>query len=91
MRIVLPLSIPGLITGLALSFAHTLGEFGVVLMIGGNIPGLTQTVSIYIYDSVQAGEYGVANKAALLLLLLSFVTLSAVYALNRKKWAVRIG
>jgi molybdate transport system permease protein len=85
-RIVLPLSVPGLVTGLALSFAHTLGEFGVVLMIGGNIPGATRTISIAIYDSVQAGEYGAANQTALALLAASFAVLSAVYALNRKAW-----
>jgi molybdate transport system permease protein len=87
-RIVLPLSLPGIVTGVALSFAHTLGEFGVVLMIGGNIPGVTQTVSINIYDLVQAGEYGSANQAALLLLGVSFVTLSLIYALNRKAGTV---
>src|SRR3977135_4199697 len=53
-RVVLPLSVPGLITGIALSFAHTMGEFGVVLMVGGNIPGVTRTVSIDIYDQTQA-------------------------------------
>jgi molybdate transport system permease protein len=83
-RIALPLSLPGVVTGLALSFAHTMGEFGVVLMIGGNIPGVTQTVSISIYDAVQAGEYTAANTTSLVLLMVSFVTLSLVYALNRK-------
>jgi molybdate transport system permease protein len=88
LRVVLPLSVPGVVTGLALSFAHTLGEFGVVLMIGGNIPGVTQTISINIFDLVQAGEYGSANSAALLLLGISFVALSLIYALNRRVWAV---
>lgn len=83
-RVVVPLSIPGLITGFALSFAHTLGEFGVVLMIGGNIPGATQTISIAIYDEVQALNYGAANQAALILLVLSFVLLTCVYGLNRR-------
>jgi molybdate transport system permease protein len=87
-RIVLPLSVSGVVTGVALSFAHTLGEFGVVLMIGGNIPGVTQTVSIYIYDAVQAGDYAAANTTALVLLAVAFVTLSLVYSLNRKVWAV---
>jgi molybdate transport system permease protein len=87
-RVILPLSVPGVVTGVALSFAHTLGEFGVVLMIGGNIPGVTTTVSINIYDQVQAGAYQAANQTALLLLVLSFVVLSLVYALNRKVWAV---
>jgi molybdate transport system permease protein len=87
-RVILPLSLSGLVTGVALSFAHTMGEFGVVLMVGGNIPGVTRTVSIAIYDQVQALEYGAANKTALVLLAMSFVVLSMVYALNRKVWAV---
>ncbi len=91
LRVVLPLSTTGLITGIALSFAHTLGEFGVVLMIGGNIPGETQTVSIAIYDRVQALEYAAANEASLVLLAVSFVVLSIVYALNRKMNAASVG
>ena len=87
-RIVMPLSHSGIITGMVLSFAHTVGEFGVVLMIGGNIPGVTRTISIDIYDRVQAGEYAVANETALILLLFSFVTLVLVYGLNRRVWAV---
>ncbi|MBZ5719459.1 MAG: molybdate ABC transporter permease subunit [Acidobacteriia bacterium] len=87
-RVILPLSVPGLVTGLALSFAHTMGEFGVVLMVGGNIPGVTRTVSIQIYDQVQAFQYAAANQTALLLLAISFVVLSTVYALNRRVWAV---
>ena len=87
-RVILPLSVSGVVTGIALSFAHTMGEFGVVLMIGGNIPGATQTISIAIYDQVQAGEYGAANQTALMLLFLSFAILTLVYALNRKVWAV---
>lgn len=88
LRVVLPLSVPGLVTGVALSFAHTMGEFGVVLMVGGNIPGVTRTVSIDIYDQVQAFNYAGANRTALLLLALSFVVLSLVYGLNRKVWVV---
>src|SRR3984893_17840745 len=87
-RVELRLCIPGLVTGVALSFAHTMGEFGVVLMVGGNIPGVTRTVSIDIYDKVQAFNYSAANATALLLLALSFAVLSAVYALNRRVWAV---
>src|SRR3989440_930805 len=87
-RVVAPLSISGLITGTVLTFAHTMGEFGVVLMVGGNIPGVTRTVSIAIYDQVQALEYGAANMTALILLAMSFAILSMVYALNRKVWAV---
>ena len=87
-RVVLPLSKAGLVTGFALSFAHTLGEFGVVLMIGGNIPGVTRTISIDIYDQAQAGNYPAANYTALVLLLISFVVLSFVYGLNRRALAV---
>ncbi|HTS35848.1 MAG TPA: molybdate ABC transporter permease subunit [Candidatus Solibacter sp.] len=83
-RIIAPLSIPGLITGTALTFAHTMGEFGVVLMVGGNIPGATRTVSIDIFDRVQSSDYAGANQTALLLLALCFVLLTIVYSLNRK-------
>jgi molybdate transport system permease protein len=83
-RVILPLSIPGLITGAVLSFAHTLGEFGVVLMIGGDIPGVTRTVSIDIYDKVQSLDYASANATALLLLAISFVMLAVVFGLNRR-------
>lgn len=86
--VVLPLSVSGLVTGVALSFAHTMGEFGVVLMVGGNIPGVTRTVSIDIYDKVQASNYAVANQTALLLIALAFFLLSLVYALNRRVWAI---
>jgi molybdate transport system permease protein len=86
--VVLPLSIPGVITGIALSFAHTMGEFGVVLMVGGNIPGVTRTVSIDIYDRVQASDYSGANQTALLLLILCFALLAFVYSVNRKLWSV---
>lgn len=86
--VVLPLSVSGLVTGVALSFAHTMGEFGVVLMVGGNIPGVTRTVSIDIYDKVQASNYAVANQTALLLIALAFLLLSLVYALNRRVWAI---
>jgi molybdate transport system permease protein len=85
--IVLPLSIPGLITGVALTFAHTMGEFGVVLMVGGNIPGVTRTVSIDIYDQVQAFNFSAANQTALVLLGISFVVLCLVYSVNRRLWA----
>jgi molybdate transport system permease protein len=87
-RVIVPLSVPGLVTGIALSFAHTVGEFGVVLMIGGNIPGVTRTVSIDIYDAVQSADFVSAAHTALVLLVFSFVVLSLVYALNRRVWAV---
>jgi len=86
LRIILPLSIPGVITAAVLSFAHTLGEFGVVLMVGGNIPGVTRTVSIAIYDDVQALRYPQANQTALALLLFSFLVLSILYGVNRRVW-----
>ena len=85
-RVIAPLSVPGLITGAVLSFAHTMGEFGVVLMVGGNIPGVTRTVSIDIYDRVQSSDYAGANQTALLLLVLCFVLLGVVYGWNRKVW-----
>src|ERR1700677_2103345 len=87
-RVVLPLSRAGLVTGFALSFAHTLGEFGVVLMVGGNIPGVTRTIAIAIYDRVQAFDYAGANRMALLLMAFSFVTLSITYSINHRVWAV---
>lgn len=85
-RVILPLSLPGVITAVVLSFAHTLGEFGVVLMVGGNLPGVTRTVSIDIYDHVQSFEYAQANHMALVLLAISFAVLSVVYAVNRRVW-----
>jgi molybdate transport system permease protein len=87
-RVILPLSVSGLVTGIALSFAHTLGEFGVVLMVGGNIPGVTRTMSIAIYDEVQSANYAAANQLALVMLAIAFVTLSLVYGLNRRVWAI---
>ncbi len=86
-RIALPLAREGILAGLVLSFAHTLGEFGVVLMVGGNIPGVTRTVSIAIYDQVQALDYRAANATAALLLACSFAALASVYATLRKPWA----
>jgi molybdate transport system permease protein len=80
--VVVPLARPGFLTAAVLGFAHTLGEFGVVLMIGGNIPGRTQVVSIAIYEHVEALDYAQAHWLSGGLLLLSFVLLIAVYALN---------
>src|SRR6059036_2567576 len=85
-RVVMPLSVRGLVTGIVLSFAHTLGEFGVVLMVGGNLPGVTRTVSISIYDAVQALDYQSASRTSLLLLVVSFVILAFTYALQRTVW-----
>ncbi len=83
-RVIVPLSVPAIVTGMILSFAHTLGEFGVVLMVGGNLPGLTRTVSIAIYDDVQALRYGAALHTSLVLLAVSFAVLAATYGLRRK-------
>src|SRR5580693_2827526 len=74
-RVILPLSIPGVVIAVVLSFAHTMGEFGVVLMVGGNLAGVTRTVSIDIYDHVQSLEYAEANRMALVLLAISFAVL----------------
>jgi molybdate transport system permease protein len=84
LSIVLPLARPGYLTGAVLGFAHTIGEFGVVLMIGGNIPGRTQVLSIAIYDHVEALDYSRAHLLAGGLLVLSFLLLLAVYGFNRR-------
>lgn len=83
-NIVMPLSRSGYLTAIVLGFAHTLGEFGVVLMIGGNIPGQTQVLSIAIYDHVEALDYTSAHWLAGTMLLMSFVLLVCVYMLNRR-------
>ena len=85
-RVIIPQSWAGVITGLVLSFAHTIGEFGVVLMVGGDIPGITRTVSIDIYDQVQGLNYSSAASTSAMLLIISFVILSIVYSLNRRGW-----
>lgn len=87
-RVVAPLAAPGIATGCVLSFAHTLGEFGVALMVGGNIPGVTRTVSISIYDQVQSLDYAAAARTSLFLLAVSFVTLIVTYALQRRFWSL---
>jgi molybdate transport system permease protein len=89
LRVVLPLSRAGLATAAVLTFAHTVGEFGVVLMIGGNIPGETRTASIAIYDSVQSFDYAAAGRTSLAMLAFSLVVLTATYSLQRRgvlKW-----
>ena len=86
-RVLAPLALPGIVTGMVLSFAHTLGEFGVVLMVGGNLPGVTRTVSIAIYDDVQALDYASAAATSLFLLIVSFAVLAVTYAVQRKAWA----
>lgn len=82
--IAVPLARPGFFTAMALGFAHTLGEFGIVLMIGGNIPGETKVASIAIYDHVENLDYINAHWLSGLLLVISFMILLAVYALNRR-------
>ena len=83
-RVTLPLSRAGVLTGLVLTFAHTVGEFGVVLMIGGNIPAVTRTLSIVIYDDVQALDYHAAGQTSMVLLALAFLTLCAAHAMQKK-------
>jgi molybdate transport system permease protein len=87
-RVTLPLAWPGVLAGAVLTFAHTLGEFGVVLMVGGNIPGRTRTLSVAIFDQVEALEYGAAHRTAGLLLAISFAVLALVYALQRRSFTV---
>ena len=84
LRVILPLSRPAVVTAAVLSFMHTVGEFGVVLMIGGNLAGSTRTLSISLYDALEDGRYGEANRTALLLLALAVVCLSLVYGRPRK-------
>ncbi len=91
-RVVLPLAWNGVLAGAVLTFAHALGEFGVVLMVGGNIAGETRTLSIAIFDHVEALEYAAANRTAALLLAISFSVLVVVYALQRRpafRWNAR--
>ena len=82
--VAVPLARPGFFTAAVLGFAHTIGEFGVVLMIGGNIPGETRVASIAIYDHVEGLEYAHAHWLSATLLILSFLMLIAVYGLNRR-------
>ena len=91
-RVTLPLSWNGVLAGAVLAFAHTMGEFGVVLMVGGNIAGETRTLAIAVFDHVEALEYAAAHRTAALLLALSFVVLALVYALQRRpllRWPAR--
>lgn len=88
-HVILPVARPGYLTAAVLGFAHTLGEFGVVLMIGGNIPGRTQVVSVAIYDHVEALDYASAHMLAALLLGVSFALLLGVYWRNRR-WRLAV-
>lgn len=86
--IALPLSIRGYLSAIALSFAHTLGEFGVVLMVGGNIPGETRVISIAIYDQVESLNYTAAHQLSAVLLIVAFVALFSMFFINRR-WQLR--
>lgn len=86
--VVVPLSMRGFVSGMVLSFAHTLGEFGVVLMVGGNIPGETRVVSIAIYDHVESLNYAAAHRMSLLLIAFAFIVLVGMYVMNRR-WGER--
>jgi len=83
-RVVFPLAWAGVLTGLVLTFAHAVGEFGVVLMLGGNIPGVTRTLAVSIYDDVQAMNYAAAGRASLLLVGFAFLVLCLTYGLQRR-------
>ena len=83
--VVLPMSRTGFVNAGVLSFAHTLGEFGVVLMVGGNIPGETRLISIAIYDSVESLDYATAHRMSAVLLVLAFLTLLGMYLVNRRR------
>ena len=89
--IVMPLSKHGILTGVSLSFAHTMGEFGVVLMLGGNIPGQTRVASIALYDEAQKLNYAAAHAYALVLLAISFAILVAIAFFQRKQHALFLG
>jgi molybdate transport system permease protein len=83
--IALPLARPGLVTAAVLGFAHTVGEFGVVLMMGGNIPGKTRVLSVAIYDHVEAGEFADAHRLAATMVVFALVVLSTLYQVNRPR------
>jgi len=83
-RVLLPNIKPSIVTAVAMTFAHSIGEFGIVLMVGGNMPGETKVASIAIYDEVQALNYGVANQYAFILFILSFVLLTIIYSVNKR-------
>ncbi len=85
--VIVPLSLPGFVSSAVLAFAHTLGEFGVVLMVGGNIPGETRTVSIAIYDHVESLDYGAAHSLSLILLVSAFAILFAMFLFNNRRAA----
>jgi len=85
LKVLVPNMIPSIITAVAMTFAHCIGEFGVVIMVGGNIPGETRVASIAIYDEVQAMNYDTANQYSMVLFLISFILLTIIYSLNSRK------
>lgn len=87
-RITFPLCWPGVVTGIVLTFAHTVGEFGVVLMVGGNIPGVTRTLSIAVFEDVQALDYAAAGRTSILLVVFSLAAMSVVQMLTRRGTSV---
>lgn len=84
-RVLVPNMKPSILTAVAMTFAHCIGEFGVVIMVGGNMPGETRVASIAIYDEVQAMNYKTANQYSMVLFLISLVLLTVIYSLNSKK------
>ena len=84
-RVLLPNIKPSIITGLALTFAHCIGEFGIVLMIGGSIPNETKVASIELYDQVQALNYELADQYALILFAISFILLLVIFSINKRE------
>lgn len=84
-RVLIPNMIPSIITAVAMTFAHCIGEFGVIIMVGGNIPGETRVASIAIYDEVQAMNYQTANQYSLVLFLISLVILTVIFSINKRK------
>lgn len=84
LTIAVPLSVPGFVTATILAFAHTLGEFGVVLMVGGNIPGETRVISIAIYDHVESLDYATAHQMSIVLVVFAFAILLSMFLLNRR-------
>jgi molybdate transport system permease protein len=88
-KVLLPNCKPAILTAFVITFAHTVGEFGVVLMIGGNIPGVTKVASVAIYNEVEALNYGAANQYAMVLFAITFVILLLVYSINNRLLRVR--
>jgi molybdate transport system permease protein len=91
LRVVLPACWPGIVTGLVMTFAHVVGEFGVVLMVGGNIPGITRTLSVALYDDVQALDHASAARTATVLVAVALVALVIVQRLARQQPAKGTG